>query len=335
MRDVAPRLVGPPFLGESRDTPGASDATFPRLSPHPSDSLATLTVVGDVHRWWRNADSTFLERTRPDLTLFVGDLGDEDVEIARLVAALPVPKAVILGNHDAWQSFGRKGSTQKLREVLSAFGDDHIAYAVREVPAAGLSVIGARPFSWGGPSLRSPELYDEIYGIHTMRQSAAAIVDAARNAQHRDLVILAHNGPLGLGEDTSDIFGKDFGKPGGDWGDRDLALAIQRIEGFGLRVRAVIAGHMHHRVVHPRGAERRRFVRRGDTLFLNTAYVPRVRQTEDGDELSYFVRTQWRAGECVAIEEVWVDLHGDEREVNVPKFVEIAGLAPVVDETQE
>jgi len=294
-----------------------------------------MTVVGDVHRWWRSADSTYLERSRPDLSLFVGDLGDEDVEMVQKVAALPVPKAVILGNHDAWQSFGRKVSTPKLRESLAALGDDHIAYAVREVPAARVSVVGARPFSWGGPSLRSPELYDEIYGIHTMRQSAAAIVDAARNAQHRDLVILAHNGPLGLGDETSAICGKDFGKPGGDWGDRDLALAIQRIEGFGLRVRAVIAGHMHHKLVTPRGSERTRFLRRGDTLFLNAAYVPRVRQTAAGEELSYFLRTRWQAGACVGIEEVWVDVHGDEHEATTPAVVEIEGLAPVVDETQD
>lgn len=305
------------------------------MSARPSESVATLTVVGDVHRWWRPADATFLERTRPDLALFVGDLGDEDVGIVRAIASLPVPKAVILGNHDAWQSFGRKTATDKLRESLDILGDDHVAYSVREVPAAGVSLIGARPFSWGGQSLRSPELYDEIYGIHTMRQSAAAIVDAARNAQHRDLVILAHNGPLGLGERPDDMFGKDFGKPGGDWGDRDLALAIQRIEGFGLRVRAVIAGHMHHKLVHPRSGLRTRFVRRGETLFLNAAYVPRVQKTADGDELSHFLRTRWQAGRCVAVEEVWVDVHGDEREAVAPTFVELDGEAPAFDEAYE
>jgi uncharacterized protein (TIGR04168 family) len=305
---------------------------LPSRIPHP---VATLTVVGDVHRWWRSADATFLERSHPDLALFVGDLGDEDVEIVRRIVELPVPKAVILGNHDAWQSFGRKAATAKLQESLALLADDHIAYAVREVPRAGISVIGARPFSWGGQSLRSPELYDEIYGIHTMRQSAAAIVDAARNAQHRDLVILAHNGPLGLGAEPTDIFGKDFGKPGGDWGDRDLALAIQRIEGTGLRVRAVIAGHMHHKLVHPRGAERTRFLRRGDTLFLNAAYVPRVRTGPNGQELSYFLRTRWQAGDCVGVEEVWVDVHGDEYEAQPAPIVAVDGLAPVVDEQQE
>ncbi|MBL8751703.1 MAG: TIGR04168 family protein [Planctomycetes bacterium] len=305
------------------------------MSPRQDDPVATLTVVGDVHRWWRNADATFLERSQPDLTMFVGDIGDEDVEMVGRIAELPVEKAVMLGNHDAWQSFGRKVSTPKLREILSLLGDDPRASGVREGARGGISGVGARPFSWGGPSLRSPELYDEIYGIHTMRQSAAAIVDAARNAMHRDLVILAHNGPLGLGDETSAPFGKDFGKPGGDWGDRDLALAIQRIEGFGLRVRAVIAGHMHHKLVHPRGGERTRFVRRGDTLFLNAAYVPRVRQTAGGEDLSYFLRTRWRSGECMGVEEVWVDVHGDEREVHTPTIVEIDGLAPVVDETRD
>jgi uncharacterized protein (TIGR04168 family) len=305
------------------------------LTPRSEQPTANVTAVGDVHRWWRSADSVYLERSRPDLTLFVGDLGDEDTEMVQRIAELPIDKAVMLGNHDAWQSFGRDACTDKLRDSLDVLGNDHLAYGVRELPRAGLSIVGARPFSWGGQSLRSPELYDEIYGIRTMRQSAAAIVDAARNAQHRDLVILAHNGPTGLGSEPDDIFGKDFGKPGGDWGDYDLALALQRIAGFGLRVRAVIAGHMHHRLAHPRGALRRRFLKRGDTLFLNTAYVPRVRRDENGEEVSYFVRTTWQAGQCLGIEEVWVDVHGDER-MAVPVAVEDLGAdVGVVDEADE
>lgn len=304
------------------------------MEAHAHSNLANLTVIGDLHRWWRPADAAFLELTRPDLSLFVGDLGDEDVEMVRNIMGLPVPKVVLLGNHDAWQSFGRRTCTEKLTESLHILGEDHLAYAVREVPAAGISIVGARPFSWGGQSLRSPELYDEIYGVHTMRQSAAAIFDAARNAHHRDIVILAHNGPLGLGDQPQDIFGKDFGKPGGDWGDRDLALAIQRMEGIGLRVRAVIAGHMHHRLAYPRGAERTRFVRRGDTLFINAAYVPRVVRTPKG-EISHFVRTWWREGECERIEEVWVDINGKVVEVAPVTVVEIDEPAPIVDESGE
>lgn len=33
-----------------------------------------------------------------------GDFGEEDVPLVQSVAALPFPKAVILGNHDAWHT---------------------------------------------------------------------------------------------------------------------------------------------------------------------------------------------------------------------------------------
>ena len=310
-------------------------ATLIDLTPSAHHNAASLVAIGDIHRCWREVDSAYLERTQPDLAMFVGDLGDEDVEMVTKIASLSVKKAVILGNHDAWQSFAKKKVTEKLNDSLDVLGEDHIAYSVREVPSAGVSVVGARPFSWGGQSLRSPEVYDYIYGVHTMRQSAAAIVDAARTAQHRDIVILAHNGPTGLGSNTDDIYGKDFGKPGGDWGDYDLELALKRIDSLGLNVRAVIAGHMHHRLLHPRGAERKRFIKRGDTMFINTAVVPRVERDKDGNELSYFVRTNWREGECLSVEEVWVDTHGDEHSSTPVTCEVIAEAGPPVDQVDE
>lgn len=284
---------------------------------------ATLIVVGDVHRHWRAADGIWLVRSRPDLALFVGDLGDEDTEMVSLVAALQVPKVVMLGNHDAWQSFQQHRATAKLQESLDLLGEEHLAYGIREVPEAGVSVIGARPFSWGGQSLRSPELYDALYGVRTHRQSAARIVDAARRAQHRDLVVLAHNGPLGLSQEPRDIYGKDFGRPGGDWGDRDLALALERIADLGLRVRMVVAGHMHHRLVHPRGDLRQRFCRQHGVLFVNPAVVPRVREAAEGGAESYFVRTHWADGHCLGVEEVWIDESGDERSAAPAPFADL------------
>jgi uncharacterized protein (TIGR04168 family) len=296
---------------------------------------ANLTIVGDVHRFWRAFDADYLERVRPELTMFVGDLGDEDVEMTRTVAGLRVPKVVMLGNHDAWESFTKHQPTPRLREILAALGDEHLAYGVREVPEAGISVIGARPFSWGGQSLRSPALYTELYGVHTHRQSAAKIVEAARRAQHRDLIVLAHNGPLGLSQEPHDIYGKDFGRPGGDWGDRDLALALQRIEDLGLRVQMVVAGHMHHSLVHPRGEQRVRFCRQRGTIFLNPAVVPRVRDVALGSE-SYFVRTRWHDGECLSVEEVWVDAHSQERSATKVEVVDLAhDREPFAEEHEE
>jgi uncharacterized protein (TIGR04168 family) len=245
----------------------------------------SLLVVGDVHRMWRQQDSRFVEAGAHDMTLFVGDLGDEDVEMVETIAALRTPKAVILGNHDAWRSFSEKRVTKNLQKSLAALGDDHLAYGVREWPAAGVSIVGGRPFSWGGQSLRSPTVYSELYDVRSHAESAEKIVDAARRAQHRDIVILAHNGPAGLSMETHDIWGKDFGKsPRGDWGDEDLDLAIDQIKGMGLRVPLVIAGHMHNQLITPRGAERTRFLRHAGTVYVNAAVVPRLRLRTDGTE---------------------------------------------------
>lgn len=276
----------------------------------PLQSATTILVVGDIHGHWRDADAEFLHRERPGMVLFVGDLGDENVGICRRLAALEVPKAIILGNHDAWASFSKDRPTPQLRESLQVLGDDHLAYRVRELPAAGLSIVGARPFSWGGRSLRSINVYGELFGVRTAEDSMRRIVDAARNAHHRDLLILAHNGPTGLSGRPTDIYGKDFGRsPSGDWGDRDLERAISHIRELDLRVRCVVAGHMHHRVAVPRGAERVRFVRKDGVLYVNPAVVPRVR-TADDVEVAHYLRMTWRGGELLEIDEIWVDAHG-------------------------
>ena len=196
-------------------------------------------------------------------------------------------------------------------------------------------MIGARPFSWGGPSLRSRSSSDEIYGVHTMRSRRRRSSDAARHAQHRDLVLLAHNGPLGLGEQPADMFGKDFGKPGGDWGDRDLALAIQRIEGMGLRVRAVIAGHMHHKLVHPRGAPAHALRPPRRHVVPERGVRAARARGRAGRGVFALLRTHWRHGECTRLEEVWVDVHGGVHEIVPVEVLELAGAAPVVDEQAE
>lgn len=293
-----------------------------------SKDVATLTIVGDVHRNWGATDRRFVEESRSALTMFVGDLGDEDPALVREIAGVAAPKVVMLGNHDAWQSCSNKKVTAALRDSLEALGDDHLAYRVRDVHEARISVVGARPFSWGGPSLRAAEVYQELYGFHTMRQSAVRIVEAVRKAAYQDIVLLAHNGPLGLSERSDEIYGKDFGKPGGDWGDRDLAIAIPRIRDLGFRIRAIVAGHMHHRLVHPRGAERIRFVRSGSMLVVNPAVVPRHRTSNAGEQLSYFVQMHWRDGACTGVEEVWVGDDAKVRSALPPRFVEREWVAP-------
>lgn len=65
-----------------------------------------LAIVGDVHDVWSEADEAALHHLaatgRLDFVLFVGDFGNENVPLVARVAALRLPHAAILGNHDAW-----------------------------------------------------------------------------------------------------------------------------------------------------------------------------------------------------------------------------------------
>ena len=70
-----------------------------------------IAVIGDVHNHWENEDNKALQALGVDLVLFVGDLGNESVNIISIIAEIKIPKAVILGNHDALytaSSMGRK-----------------------------------------------------------------------------------------------------------------------------------------------------------------------------------------------------------------------------------
>ena len=294
------------------------------MSQPSSPRRAKLTVVGDIHASWRQEDRVFLEKGDQDLVMVVGDLGDEDVEMTRKIAALRCSKAVILGNHDAWQSFTERYPTDNLRASLDILGEDHLAYGCRDLPEAEISIIGARPFSWGGKDLRSPEIYQEFFGIRNGAQSAAKIVAAAQRAAFEDLVILAHNGPTGLGSGPGDIYGKDFGRnPRGDFGDEDLAMALTEIGQSGRRVIAVVAGHMHDRLNHPRGKRRRRFVRRNGIAFINPAVVPRIRRTEAGTTVRHYLRMVIEDAELHCIEEIWVDAWGKIQKTECPEFAEL------------
>ena len=292
------------------------------MAVHPEASDGQILVVGDVHGRWGAPDRVFVEKAQPDLCLFVGDLGDEDVRVVAEIASVQADIAVVLGNHDAWSSFSKKRCTNDLRRILERLARKHIGYQRRELPSLGLSLIGARPFSWGGPSLRSPELYDELFGIRTMEESADRIVALAEDAATDRLVLVAHNGPLGLSQTPTDIWGKDFADATGDWGDRDLALAIARIVRSGKKVVCVIAGHMHDRVQRT-VSRRRRFVERDGIIYVNPAVVPRRRQRGDGAEVGHFVRLRFTAGSLDRVEELWVGGGGVEvgsREPNIPSL---------------
>lgn len=62
------------------------------------------------------------------------------------------------------------------------------------------------------------------------------------------LLLLAHNGPEGLGSEPHSICGVDWKPEAGDWGDPDLAAVLQQLREQGRRVDLILHGHMHHMI---------------------------------------------------------------------------------------
>eukprot|EP00775_Hariotina_reticulata_P013812 gene13812-13933_t len=156
-----------------------------------------VAIVGDVHDQWSPRDAACLRALDA---------------IANLPA--DIPKAVILGNHDA-------------------------------LPNKGISLVGARPFSKGGKSLRSIRDFMARFGVLDMKDSTDKILNVI-NTQ------------------------------AGDHGDPDLQEVLHKLHQAGRPPALVVFGHMHHQL---QGGGRRQMVhvdQQTGTVFLNAATVPRV-----------------------------------------------------------
>ncbi|XP_015892809.3 uncharacterized protein LOC107426991 [Ziziphus jujuba] len=262
----------------------------PSYSRPPMATSARIAIVGDVHNYWNlEEDTKALQLLQPDLVLFTGDFGEENVELVQSVANLQFAKAVILGNHDSWytQQFSgkRKDGVQLQLECL---GKAHVAYQCLDFPLEKLSVVGGRPFSCGGEKMFRKKLLSARYGVEDMDGSAKRIYRAALRAPDDHFVILlAHNGPTGLGSNLDDICGKDWVFGGGDHGDPDLAQAISLLkETSGVSVPLVVFGHMHKELAHGKGLRKMIVVGTDNTIYLNGAVVPRVRSLVNEQEPS-------------------------------------------------
>lgn len=275
-----------------------------------------IAVIGDVHEQWEEADNLVLEALAVDLALFVGDFGNEAVEIVRRIAALTIPKAVILGNHDAWYTASAWGRKQcpydpkredRVQQQLDLLGAAHVGYDKLDIPELQLSIVGSRPFTWGGPEWKNKEFLAERYGVTNFHESSRKILDAARRTIYKTVVFLGHNGPLGLGEEPESICGRDWAPLGGDHGDPDLAQAIAQTRHLGKHIPLVTFGHMHHRLRHTQSYLRQRVQKKdgGETVYLNGASVPRIKW-ENGQKLRHFSLVVLEDGLVSQISQVWV-----------------------------
>lgn len=282
-----------------------------------------IAVVGDVHDQWEPGDAIALHQIGADLVLFVGDFGNESVDVVRAVASLDIPKAVVLGNHDAWYSatdWGRKKSpyqhTQedRVQQQLDALGAAHVGYGKLDLPQFGLSVVGGRPFSWGGSTWNLKQFYAERYGIHNFAESVERMQQVIQSTACETLVMLGHCGPTGLGEAPEAICGKDWAPIGGDHGDPDLADAIAFAHTIHKRVALVAFGHMHHRLRHTQTVLRQRLVVGShNTIYLNAACVPRLIKTPLETRHHFalvHVQGQPSLPQITRVDQVWVSQTG-------------------------
>jgi len=290
-----------------------------------SSSSVRIGVVGDVHLSWDPADPAAFAASGYDLLLFVGDFASfrhDGLSVARSVAgALPMPALAIAGNHDgvhlahmAAEVLGQQtlsrvfggGQERRCQALRRALGDVTLGgYSVHSFSfsAVDLSIVVGRPHSLGGPRLAFADYLAAEHGIRSLGQSAERLRALVDEAPCERVLFLAHNGPTGLGARRHDIFGCDFRREEGDFGDPDLGAAVAYARQQGKRVLAVVAGHMHHQLSG--GGTRRWLVRRDGVLYLNAARVPRIFTDERGRQVRHHVLLTVR-GDEVAAEEVLV-----------------------------
>jgi uncharacterized protein (TIGR04168 family) len=247
-----------------------------------------IAVIGDVHDRWKAQDNLALEYLGVDLALFVGDFGNEAVEVVRTVASLKLPKAVILGNHDAWYTaspWGQKNAPydrtkeDRVQQQLDILGTTHVGYSKLDFPEYNLSVVGGRPFSWGGAEWKNNDFYRDRYNVNSFAESTTKIFSAVENTLCDNLIFIGHNGPLGLGDNPEDTCGRDWGDLGGDHGDPDFTDAITKTLSYGKSIPLVTFGHMHHHLRH-RQDRLRTIVNTNSEgiVYLNAASVPRIKK---------------------------------------------------------
>lgn len=276
-------------------------------------------MVGDVHLAWDDRDVSSLDGAGYDLVLFVGDLAgygaEGAVRVARSIAKLRTPTLVLPGNHDAVTT-AQLGAevfytSPLMREALAVGMGRRVkrlARALGPVPLVGYSlhrfgtlcVLAARPHSIGGPRLGFRRYLNQRFGVSTLADSTARLCALFDDiAPGEDILVLAHCGPRGLGATRDSIYGNDFRAEQGDWGDPDLADALAHAARSGKIVRAVVAGHMHHRL---RGGGQRTWqLERDGVLHVNAARVSRRKRSGE----RHHVRLTLGPAEVTA-EAVWL-----------------------------
>lgn len=283
-------------------------------SQRKGEQIIKIAVVGDIHDQWEADDASSLQQLGVDLVLFVGDFGNESVDVVRAIAAIDLPKATVFGNHDAWYSASDWGKQKCpydrtkedwVQDQIDLLAETHVGYGKLDFPKLNLTVVGSRPFSWGGNVWKNAEFYKQRFGVTSFAESTEKMIAATKSAAYETVIFLGHNGPVGLGDRPDDPCGKDWQPIGGDYGDPDLAEAIFFARQLGKTIPLVTFGHMHHSLRHTKAHLRKAVVANEGTVYLNAARVPRI--VQNGKERwRNFSLVSLQAGLVSQVSLVWV-----------------------------
>jgi uncharacterized protein (TIGR04168 family) len=280
--------------------------------------MARIALIGDLHGGFDALDVAAFNDASYDLLIFTGDLGSgtakNGVQIAKLVSRLTTPTIVMPGNNDApflaeiAAEFGHQRglsaildldlsmASKRAKVILCGYRHHRLS-----LPGLVLSVVTGRPCAMGGGEFSFASEVSRAYGVASMEESTARLRSLVDAVDTERLLLLGHNGPLGLGDQKTDIWGADFLSEGGDWGDPDLAAAVERAKERGLRT-MVVAGHMHRRTKS--GKLRPWRVERDGIEFVNPARVPRI-YAGDTCEVRYHVALEIEAAGATLREVEW------------------------------
>ncbi|MBF0238645.1 MAG: metallophosphoesterase [SAR324 cluster bacterium] len=258
-----------------------------------------IAIIGDIHGQWTSFDTEYFNQSDYSVILLTGDLARwiDGTPTARALKSLNKPVFLIPGNHDGitlpqflaefknipslCEFFGRK-MEKRMMVLGEAMGPRAHAGGYRLHTLEGLSakpgLITARPHSMGGNRMYFRPYLRQKFGVDSLQDSVDLLKKLIDQAPEQ-LIFLGHNGPHGLGSQPQDLWGCDFSTQYGDFGDKDLELAIAYARASGRQVLAVIAGHMHH-ALKRQTSERDWWIRQHNTLYLNPAKVPRIFKQE-------------------------------------------------------
>lgn len=249
--------------------------------------------MGDIHGFWSSQDTEFFNNSDYQFLLLTGDLPSlnkwRNQNLKKEFKMLRIPTYMSLGNWDSSNLFqiagevipsrilsyiGSLGHIDRIKRLKSDLSNIIMGhYDCFKILDGSYTLLIGRPFTCGGSLAFVPTLKKK-FRIANLDDSFLKYKEIINQSESNTLIILNHNGPTGLGDRATDIYGCDFKKDEGDWGDSDLEEAIRYAKTIGKRIPLVISGHMHHHNPKTKST-RKTMVYKEGTTYLNVAKVPR------------------------------------------------------------